>query len=115
MEVTATLRNVKFASRKGRLVADLVRTRSCGDALNILRECPKSAARPIKKLLESALANAQVLNDQKSAGIDLDNLYVKKIAVDRGSHSWRISPRAQGRAYWVRKMSSHLTVVLDER
>jgi len=115
VEVRAVLRNAKLGARKGRYVAALVRQRSCGEALNILRACPRSAARPIEKLVRSALANAQVMNEQKSAGLDLDNLYVKRITVDQGSHNWRIRPRAMGRANWIRKMSSHVTVVLDER
>ena len=115
MEVTARLRNVRMGARKGRLVADLVRDRDCDEALNILRSCPKSAARSLEKLVRSALANAQVMNEKKSAGFDLDNLYVKRITVDQASHNWRIRPRAMGRANWIRKMSSHVTVVLDER
>ena len=115
MEVRAILRNVRLGTRKARLVADLVRERSCDEAINILRGCPKSAARPIEKLVRSALANAQVMNEQKSAGLDLDNLYVKRITVDQASHNWRIRPRAMGRANWIRKMSSHVIVVLDER
>lgn len=104
-----------MGTRKGRYVAELIRHRSCDDALGILKGCPRSAARPIEKLVRSALANAQVMNEQKSAGLDLDNLYVKRITVDQASHNWRIRPRAMGRANWIRKMSSHVTVVLDER
>ena len=52
---------------------------------------------------------------RSQAGIDIDNLYVKKILVDQGKHNWRIRPRAMGRAYWIKKMSSHITIVLDER
>jgi len=49
------------------------------------------------------------------AGIDLDNLYIKRVTVDDGPRGWRIRPRAQGRANWIKKSSSHVTVVLDER
>jgi large subunit ribosomal protein L22 len=115
MEVQAKLRHARLAAQKGRLVAALVRDRSCDEALSILRACPKSAARPLEKLVRSALANAQVMNERSSAGIDLDNLYVKAIMVDRATHSWRIRPRAMGRANWYRKYSSHVTLVLDER
>jgi len=104
-----------MGARKGRYVADLVRDRSCDDAINILRSCPRAAARPIEKLVRSALANAQTMNEQNQAGFDLDNLYIKRITVDQASHNWRIRPRAMGRANWIRKMSSHVTVVLDER
>jgi large subunit ribosomal protein L22 len=115
MEVRARLRNYRMGARKGRLVADLIRDRSCADALDILANCDKKAAVPIEKLLRSAVANAQEQNARHSAGIDLDNLYVKSICVNEGPRMWRIQPRAQGRAYWICKPSSHVTVVIDER
>ena len=115
MEVKAKLRNVRMGTRRGRQVADLIRGKDCGEGLAILQGCPKRAARPIEKLVRSAIANAQSLNEQKSAGIDLDNLFIKTIMVDQSTHSWRIRPRAMGRATWIRKASSHVTVVLDER
>ncbi len=114
MEVTAKLRNLKMGCRKGRYVADMVRQRPVAEALTILQGCPRAAARPIAKLLRSAVANAHEKNARQSAGIDLDNLYVKTITVDQGRHSWRIRPRAMGRANWIRKYSSHVTVVLGE-
>jgi large subunit ribosomal protein L22 len=101
--------------RKGRLVADLVRRRSCADALGILGTCERRAAGPIEKLIRSALANAHEHNERRQSGIDLDNLYVKSITVDEGTRLWRIRPRAHGRAYWIRRPMSHLSVVLDER
>ena len=114
MEVTAKLRNLKMGCRKGRYVADMVRQRPVAEALTILQGCPRAAARPIAKLLRSAVANAHEKNARQSAGIDLDNLYVKTITVDQGRHAWRIRPRAMGRANWIRKYSSHVTVVLGE-
>jgi large subunit ribosomal protein L22 len=101
--------------RKGRLVADLIRNRPASQALDILGACPRRAAQPIAKLLRSALANAQEHNSRHSAGIDIDNLYVKRILVEEGPRLWRISARAQGRAYWIAKPTSHVTLVLDER
>ena len=115
MEVRAKLQGAKMGTRKGRLVADLVRDRSCAEALAILQGCPAGSARPIAKLIRSALANAEERNARQQAGLDIDNLYVKRITVDQGPHSWRIRPRAMGRASWIKKVSSHLTVVLDER
>jgi large subunit ribosomal protein L22 len=115
MEVRAKVRGVRFTPQKGRLVAGLIREKSASRALEILQGCEKSAAGPIEKLLRSALANAVEHNSRHAAGIDLDNLYVKKIVVDEGPRSWRIRPRAQGRAPWVKKGTSHVTVVLDER
>jgi large subunit ribosomal protein L22 len=115
MEVRATLRQLRVTPSKGRLVADLVRGRDCEDALAVLRACPKSVARPISKLIRSALANAQEKNARDRAGIDLDALYVKKIWVDCGTRMWRIRPRAHGRATWINKAMSHVTVVLEQR
>ena len=114
MEVTAKLRSLKMGCRKGRYVADMIRERPVSEALIILQGCPRAAARPIEKLLRSALANAQEKNARQSAGIDLDNLFIKIITVDRGAHSWRVKARAMGRANWIRKYSSHVTVVLAE-
>jgi len=115
MEVRAKIKGVRFRPQKGRLVANLIRSKSASRALEILRGCEKSAAVPFEKLLRSALANAVEHNSRHQAGIDLDNLYVKRVTVDEGPRSWRIRPRAQGRATWVNKGVSHLTVVLDER
>ncbi len=115
MEVRARVRGVRFRPQKGRLVANLIRSKSASRALEILRSCEKSAAVPFEKLLRSALANAVEHNARHQAGIDLDSLYVKRITVDEGPRSWRIRPRAQGRATWVNKGVSHMTVVLDER
>ena len=115
MEIKASLSGAKMGTRKGRQVADLVRNRSAADALAILQGCPRGPARPIDKLLRSALANAQEKNARQQAGLDVDNLYVKTITVDQGPHNWRIRPRAMGRAFWIKKVSSHVTLVLDER
>jgi large subunit ribosomal protein L22 len=101
--------------RKGRLIADLIRSKFCSEALSILQGCPRSAARPIEKLLRSALANAQEQNTRHQAGLDLDNLYVKELMVDEGPRMWRIRARAMGRASWINKATSHVTVVLAER
>ena len=115
MEVRARLKGYRMGARKGRKVADQIRNRSCAQALDILRNSPQEAGRPIEKLVRSALANAEEQNARHSAGIDLDNLYVKTIIVDEGPRSWRIRPRAQGRAAWNNKASSHISVILDER
>jgi len=104
-----------MVARKGRLVADLVRSKLCSEALSILQGCPRAAARPIAKLLDSALANAQEQNERHKAGLDLDNLYIKSITVDEGPRHWRIRPRAMGRATWINKATSHITVILAER
>ena len=115
MEVRAKLSNVRLAPRKGRLVADMVRSKLCSEALSILQNCPRSAARPISKLLRSALANAQEQNERHQAGLDLDNLFVREIQVNEGPRMWRIKPRAMGRANWINKATSHVSIILAER
>ncbi len=115
MEVRAKLNGMAGSARKVRLVADLVRGKGVEDALVTLTFSDKRAARPLAKLLRSALANAEQKNEREKAGIDVDNLIVHTLLVDEGPSQWRISPRAQGRAYWVQKRSHHITVVLAER
>ena len=116
MEVRARVRRGAIPAAEGPSGGgpDPLRSRRVG-ALEILRGCEKSAAVPFEKLLRSALANAVEHNSRHQAGIDLDNLYVKRVTVDEGPRSWRIRPRAQGRATWINKGVSHVTLVLDER
>ena len=109
MEVRAKLRFVRIGPRKARLVADLIRGKGSEEALNILTFTKKAASKILIKLLKSAIANAT----QKKT-IDIDRLYVKKIAVDQGPTMKRFQPRAMGRATMIRKRSSHITIVLDE-
>jgi large subunit ribosomal protein L22 len=115
MEVRAKVTGVRGSARKARLVADQIRGKGVEDALAILQFSAKRAARPMQKLLKSALANAEQKNDREKAGIDVDNLVVHSVLVDEGPSQWRISPRAQGRAYWIQRRSHHVTVVLAER
>ncbi len=115
MQVRAQLRNYRVSAQKARLVADQVRGRGVEDALAILDLSAKRVATPLAKLVRSAVANAEQKNERDKAGIDVDNLFVDQISVDEGTSSWRIRPRAQGRAYWIQKRTSHITVVLSER
>ncbi|MDI7261664.1 MAG: 50S ribosomal protein L22 [Thermodesulfobacteriota bacterium] len=110
MEVSARLRFVQMSPQKARLVADLVRGKGSEEAMNILSFTKKAAARVIRKLLKSAIANA---NQKKT--LHIDHLYIKKIAVDQGPTSKRFTPRALGRATTIRKRTSHITIVLDEK
>ena len=114
MDVKASLRNYRISAQKARLVVNQVRGRGVEEALDTLAVSNKKFAGPLSKLLRSAVANAEQKNDNQHAGIDVDNLVVKTIAVDEGPSMWRIRPRAQGRATWVQKRSSHVTVVLAE-
>jgi len=91
-------------------VADLIRGKGSEEALNILTFTKKAAARIVIKLLKSAIANAT----QKKS-VDVDRLYVKKITVDQGPTMKRFQPRALGRATTIRKRTSHINIVLDEK
>ncbi len=110
MEVRARLRFARVAPRKARLVADLIRGKRSEEALNILNFTKKAAARILGKLLKSAIANAA-----QKRNIDVDRLYVKQITVDQGPTMKRYQPRALGRATMIRKRTSHIQIVLDER
>ncbi|HJX59658.1 MAG TPA: 50S ribosomal protein L22 [Thermodesulfobacteriota bacterium] len=110
MEVKARLKFARISPRKARLVADLVRGKRSEESLNILTFTKKAAAKILIKLLKSAIANAT----QKKT-IDIDRLYVKQIMVDQGPTMKRFQPRALGRATTIRKRTSHINIVLDER
>ena len=110
MEVKARLKFARVGTQKARLVADAVRGKDVNDALRTLTFMPKKSAGLIKKLIESAVANAE----QKKV-IDIDNLYIKTVTVDKGPHLKRFMPRAQGRASNIRKKMSHINLILDER
>ena len=115
MGVRAQLNNYRVSPRKARLVADGVRGRQVEEALNLLDLSPKRFARPLAKLVRSAVANAEEKNAREKAGIDVDNLVVSNITVDEGSRMWRIRARAQGRASWIARRTSHICVELEER
>jgi large subunit ribosomal protein L22 len=100
-----------MAPRKVSLVAALVRGKPVGSALNILRFTRKAAAKPIAKLIKSAVANA---SDLSKGQVDVDRLLVKSISVDQGPTSRRYMPRAMGRASRINKKTSHVHVVLAE-
>ena len=109
MQANATLRFLRIAPRKVRLVADMIRGKPVQDAINALRFTRKSASLPLRKLIESAVANAE-----NNHGLDIDTLWVREIRVDEGPTLKRFSPRAQGRAFPIMKRTSHVAVVLEE-
>lgn len=115
MDVVASLKGYRISASKARLVADQIRGKGVEDALNLLSLSPKKASDPIEKLVRSAVANAEQKNENQGAGIEIDNLVVGAITVDEGPSMWRIRPRAQGRANWIQKRSSHIKIVLTER
>lgn len=110
MEAKALARQIRISPQKARLIADLIRGKDVASAINTLRFMPKKGARIMRKVVESALANAS-----QNESIDVDTLYVKKIFIDGGPMLKRIMPRAQGRATRILKRTSHITVVLDEQ
>jgi large subunit ribosomal protein L22 len=114
MEVNAKLRNYRVSARKARLLADEIRGKGVEDALTILDLSSKRFAKPLAKLVRSALASAEEKNERDRAGIDVDNLVVDRIMVDQGSSMWRIRARAQGRAAWIQRRTSHVSIVLAE-
>ena len=109
MEARAIAKHIRVSPQKARLVADLVRNKRAGDALQVLKVLPQKAARLIKKVLESAIANAD-----QNPNIDVDTLYIKKLLIDKGPQLKRIHPRAQGRAFGILHRLAHITIILDE-
>lgn len=107
----ATLRFLRVSARKTRLVADLVRGKGVDEAIFALSVTRRAASEPISKLIASARANVENLNED----IDLDDLYVKEIYVDEGPTLKRFRPRAMGRATRINKRTSHVTCVLGVR
>nr|WP_086938966.1 50S ribosomal protein L22 [Thaumasiovibrio occultus] len=110
MEAIAKHRFARISPQKARLVADQVRGKTVAQALEILTFSNKKAADLVKKVLESAIANAE-----HNKGADIDDLSVAKIFVDEGPTMKRIMPRAKGRADRILKRSSHITVVVADR
>jgi large subunit ribosomal protein L22 len=109
MESRAVARYVRISPRKIRLIMDQIRGKRVGEALNMLSFVPKKGAPILKKLLNSAVANAE-----QSSNVDVDNLYIKRVFADEGPTLKRYRPRAMGRATRIRKRTSHLTVILDD-
>ena len=109
MQVSATLRHARISPQKCRLVADMVRGQPVGDALAVLAYTPKKGAALIRKLLESAIANAEH-ND----GADIDTLKVKSISVERGMFLKRFQARAKGRGNRVLKHSCHIYLTVGD-
>jgi len=114
MEAIAKLNNCPTSPRKMRLLADLVRGKRVGEAMNILRfNNKKESSHRLDKLLRSAIANWE----QKNEGADVEGaqLYVKTIFVDGSAMMKRVRPAPQGRAYRIRKRSNHVTLVVDSK
>jgi large subunit ribosomal protein L22 len=109
MESSAIAKYIRLSPRKVRLIMDEIRGRRVEEALNMLTFSPQKGGKILKKLISSAIANAQ-----QSSGTDVDKLFIKKIFADEGPTLKRFSPRAQGRATRILKRTCHLTVVLND-
>ena len=109
MEARAVAKYIRVSPRKVRLIMDELRGKKVEEALNALTFAPQKSARLVKKLINSAVANAG-----ENSQIDVDTLYIKRLYADEGPTLKRFRPRAMGRASRIRKRTSHLTVILDE-
>ena len=109
METKAILRGARLSAQKGRLVADLIRGKPVDQAMNILGYTPKKGAGILKKVLESAIANAEH-ND----GADIDTLKVKRVFVERGTFLKRFQARAKGRGNRVLKHTCHIYITVGD-
>jgi len=110
MEAKAVAKFIRVSPRKTRLVAENIKGKGVEDALNILRFTPKKSAKILSKVLYSAISNAEQM-----PGVDVDSLIVDTVMVNEGPTWKRIQPRAMGRAYRIRKRTSHITIVVKEQ
>lgn len=110
MEAKAHLRFVRIAPRKARLVADLIRGKSVGEAISILRHTPRAASPILEKLLNSAVANAE-----HNYSMDPNKLVITQLYVNEGPTMKRFQPHAQGRAFSIFKRTSHITLAVAEK
>ena len=109
-QAKAVLRYARISSRKVNIVTDLIRNKNVATARGILMNTPKAASELLIKLLDSAVANAE-----NNFGMDADKLYIAEIYANAGPTLKRIRPRAQGRAFRIRKRTSHITIVVKEK
>lgn len=110
MEIKTKLRYARTSHQKAALVVDIVRGKNVNDAIKTLTFLDKKVGKMVKKLLDSAISIAE-----KKEVIDIDNLYIKEIYVNKGPMLKRFMPRAKGRATPIRKRMSHINLTLDER
>ncbi|GAB6938021.1 50S ribosomal protein L22 [Isoptericola variabilis] len=115
MEAKAQARFVRVTPQKARRVVDLIRGKQAAEAVAVLKFAPQAASEPIRKVVESAVANARVKADRASERFDETELFVSEAFVDEGPTLKRFRPRAQGRASRILKRTSHITVVVAPR
>ncbi|TDJ24928.1 MAG: 50S ribosomal protein L22 [Gammaproteobacteria bacterium] len=109
MQVSATTKRLRISPQKVRLIVDQVRGKAVGDALDILSFSPQKAAGLVRKVVESAIANAE-----NNEGADIDELKISQVFVNAGLTMKRIKPRAKGRADRILKRTSHITVTVTD-
>lgn len=112
MEAKAVARHVRVTPMKARRIVDLIRGKQATEAVAVLQFAPQAASDPVRKVLQSAIANARVKADQASEAFDERNLVISEAFVDEGPTMKRFRPRAQGRAARINKRTSHITVVV---
>ena len=110
MEAFAIAKHVGYPPRKVRQVVDLVRGQNVEQALDVLKLTRRAAAAPVSKVIKSAMHN---MVNKKGGSVDAEDMFIKEVLVDEGRTLYRIRPRAQGRAYRIRKRSSHIKVVVS--
>ncbi len=115
MEAKAQARFVRVTPQKARRVVDTIRGRAAGEAVAALRFAPQAAAETVRKVVESAVANARVVADRDAVAFDERGLVIAEAYVDEGPTLKRYRPRAQGRAGRILKRTSHITVVVAQR
>ncbi|WP_439591807.1 50S ribosomal protein L22 [Microbacterium sp.] len=108
----ARVKHIRVTPQKARRVVALIKGKQAQEALAILKFAPQSASEPIYKLVAAAIANARVKADKDGEYLDEQDLYVANAYVDEGTTLKRFQPRAQGRAFQIKKRTSHITVVL---
>ena len=113
VESIARVRHIRVTPQKARRVVALIKGKQAEEALAILKFAPQGASEQIYKLVASAIANARVKADKDGEYLDEQDLYVKNAYVDEGTTLKRFQPRAQGRAFQIKKRTSHITVVLS--
>jgi large subunit ribosomal protein L22 len=115
MEAKAQARYVRVTPQKARRVVDLIRGKQASEAVGVLEFAPQAAAETVRKVVQSAIANARVKADRASEPFDERLLVVQAAYVDEGPTMKRFRPRAQGRAFRINKRTSHITVVVAPR
>ena len=114
MEAKAIARHVRVTPRKARRMVDLIRGKKATEAITILKFAPQDASLPVRKVLESAIANARVKADKAGEPFRENDLVVKETYVDEGVTLKRFRARAQGRAARINKRTSHITVIVGD-